>query len=288
MNRIIKSSLLLSLLIISTVGVLSHFGTDLLAQTPVTTTCDPHAQTLKKGNAGEIVVTLQNLLVEKGYIERDFVDGNFGPGTEAAVKQFQTDNSLTADGIVGPATWQVLCSTAEPLSDETPEMISCPDGGSAGTSCPAETSKTSQPSVNKQITAPLDAADSIYIANKTIFLGSKNISLTPYLVTEEHSSDHGILKGVGNVTNNQTYISTHLSDELIQSTGNGTFETQDGESIAWITSAIGRPTDDGSWVFHDIILFNNTQSESLALLNNSIGLVKSTVGNEPDYIWLLE
>jgi hypothetical protein len=104
---------------------------------------------------------------------------------------------------------------------------------------------------------------------------------------EGHYSDQGFLKGVGNVTNNQTYISTHLSDELIQSTGNGTFETPDGQSIAWISSAIGRPVD-GRWVFHDIILFNNTQSESLALLNNSIGLFKGTVGNEPDYIWLLE
>jgi peptidoglycan hydrolase-like protein with peptidoglycan-binding domain len=268
------------------VGVLPHFGTDLLAQTPVTTTCDPNAQTLKKGNAGEIVVTLQNLLVEKGYIDRDYVDGDFGPGTEAAVKQFQTDNSLTADGIVGPATWQVLCSTAVPPSDEIPRMMSCPDG-SVGTSCPAETSQTPQPSVNKQVTPPLDVADSIYSANTTTFLGSKNISLTPYRVSEERASDQGFLKGVGNVTNNQTYISTHLSDELIQSTGNGTFETPDGQSIAWITSAIGRPVD-GRWVFHEIILFNNTQSEPLALLNNSIGLVKSTVGNEPDYIWLLE
>jgi peptidoglycan hydrolase-like protein with peptidoglycan-binding domain len=268
------------------VGVLSHFGTDLLAQTPVTTTCDPNAQTLKKGNAGEIVVTLQNLLVEKGYIDRDYVDGDFGPGTEAAVKQFQTDNSLTADGIVGPATWQVLCSTAVPPSDETPGMMSCPDG-SVGTSCPAETSQTPQPSVNKQITAPLDVADSIYSANKTMFLGSKNISLTPYRITEVRASDQGFLKGVGNVTNNQTYIGTYLSDELIQSRGNGTFETPDGQSIAWIYSAIGRPAD-GRWVFHGIILFNNTQSESLSLLNNSIGLVKATVGNEPDYIWLLE
>jgi len=282
-----KSLLPLTLLIVSTVGVLSHFDTDLFAQIPVITTCDPNAQTLKKGNTGEIVVTLQNLLVEKGYIDRGYVDGDFGPGTDTAVKQFQTDNSLTADGIVGPATWQVLCSTAVPLSDETPEMIRCLDG-SEGTSCPTETSPHHQPSVNRQITVPLDTADSIYSANKTVFLGSKNISLTPYLVTEEQSSDQGILKGVGNVTNNQTYISTHLSDELIQSTGNGTIKTRDGESIAWITSAIGRPADDGNWVFHEIILFNNTQSQSLALLNNSIGLVKSTVGNEPDYIWLLE
>jgi hypothetical protein len=147
--------------------------------------------------------------------------------------------------------------------------------------------QTPQPSANEHVTLPLDVADSIYSANKTMFLGSKNISLTPYQMTEEHSSDQGFLKGVGNITNNQTYISTHLSDELIQSTGNGTFETPDGQSIAWISSAIGRPVD-GRWVFHGIILFNNTQSESLSLLNNSIGLSKDTVGNEPNYIWLLK
>ena len=147
--------------------------------------------------------------------------------------------------------------------------------------------QTPQQSVNEQVTLPLDVADSIYSANTTKFLGSKNISLTPYRMTEEHSSDQGFLKGVGNVTNNQTYISTHLSDELIQSIGNGTFEIPDGQSIAWISSAIGRPVDD-RWVFHGIILFNNTQSESLSLLNNSIGLSKDTVGNEPNYIWLLE
>jgi hypothetical protein len=147
--------------------------------------------------------------------------------------------------------------------------------------------QTLQPSVNEHVTLPLDVADSIYSSNTTKFLGSKNISLTPYRMTEEHSSDQGFLKGVGNVTNNQTYISTHLSDELIQSIGNGTFEIPDGQSIAWISSAIGRPVDD-RWVFHGIILFNNTQSESLSLLNNSIGLSKDTVGNEPNYIWLLE
>jgi hypothetical protein len=144
-----------------------------------------------------------------------------------------------------------------------------------------------QSTINGQITLPLDVADSIYSANTTKFLGSKNISLTPYRMTEEHSSDQGFLKGVGNVTNKQTYISTHLSDELIQSRGNGTFETPDGQSIDWISSSIGRPAD-GRWVFHGIILFNNTQSESLSLLNNSIGLSKEIVGNEPDYIWLLE
>jgi hypothetical protein len=147
-----------------------------------------------------------------------------------------------------------------------------------------------KPNSNGQITMPLDVADAIYSANTSKFLGSKNISLTPYRITEEHYSDQGFLKGVGNITNNQTFISTYLSDELRQSRGNGTFETPDGQSIAWITSSIGRMVD-GRWVFHTIILFNNTQSESLSLLNNRIALSRDTAGNEPsepNYIWLLE
>jgi hypothetical protein len=147
--------------------------------------------------------------------------------------------------------------------------------------------QTPQPSANEQVTQSLDIADSIYSANTSKFLGSKNISLTPYRMEEGHYSDQGFIRGVGNVTNNQTFMGTYLSDELVQSRGNGTFETPDGQSIAWISSSIGRPVD-RQWVFYGIILFNNTQSESLSLLNNSIGLSKDTAGNEPHYIWLLE
>jgi peptidoglycan hydrolase-like protein with peptidoglycan-binding domain len=35
-------------------------------------------------------------------------DGDFGPGTERALKQWQMSNGLVADGIAGPATLEKL------------------------------------------------------------------------------------------------------------------------------------------------------------------------------------
>ncbi len=36
------------------------------------------------------------------------VDGNFGPGTERAVKDWQKENGLQADGVAGRATHRSL------------------------------------------------------------------------------------------------------------------------------------------------------------------------------------
>jgi len=133
----------------------------------------------------------------------------------------------------------------------------------------------------------LDVSDAVYNANTSEFLGSKNISSTPYRITETHHLDRGLLNNVVNVTNRQTFLNTYLSDDLLLGRGNGTIETTDGQNISWISSDIGRLIDN-KWTFHGIIFFNNTHSESLSLLNNSIGLSKSIAGSEPDYIWLLE
>jgi hypothetical protein len=134
----------------------------------------------------------------------------------------------------------------------------------------------------------LNVSDAVYNSNTSGFLSSKNISSTPYRITEQSYLDQGFLNNVVNVTNSQTYLDTYLSDDLLLGRGNGTIATADGQNnISWISSDIGRLIDD-RWVFYGVMLFNNTHSESLSLLNNSIGLSKSIAGSEPDYIWLLE
>ena len=133
----------------------------------------------------------------------------------------------------------------------------------------------------------LNVTDAVYNSNTSGFLGSKNISSTPYQIIESNYLDQGLLNNAVNVTNNQTYLSTYLSEDLLVGRGNGTIATLDGQNIEWISSDIGKLIDN-QWVFYGVMLFNNTHSESLSLLNNSIGLSKSISGSEPDYIWLLE
>jgi putative chitinase len=57
---------------------------------------------LKKGDNNENVKLMQEKLGISPAVT------NFGPKTEAAVKQFQTKHGLPADGIVGPKTWEMI------------------------------------------------------------------------------------------------------------------------------------------------------------------------------------
>lgn len=63
--------------------------------------------TIRRGDANDSVKLLQELLTkQKGFTLVS--DGDFGPATEAAVKDVQRKAGLIVDGIVGPATWEVL------------------------------------------------------------------------------------------------------------------------------------------------------------------------------------
>ena len=62
---------------------------------------------LRQGMYGPAVTRVQEVLKELGFYQ-GAVDGVFGPGTEAAVMNFQRSTELAADGVVGPATWQAL------------------------------------------------------------------------------------------------------------------------------------------------------------------------------------
>jgi hypothetical protein len=83
-------------------------GTGATATTPtVPATTVPTDVTLQSGDEGASVELLQEALAALGY-DVGTPDGVFGPGTEEAVKQFQADSGLDADGVAGPATLAAL------------------------------------------------------------------------------------------------------------------------------------------------------------------------------------
>ncbi len=62
---------------------------------------------LKVGSKGTDVMEIQSLLKKIGYNPGP-IDGDFGQQTKNAVIQFQRDNGLDPDGIIGPQTYTVL------------------------------------------------------------------------------------------------------------------------------------------------------------------------------------
>lgn len=70
--------------------------------------------------SSDLVRNMQARLKVLGYYKGS-TDGDFGPSTEAAVKAFQQNNNLTADGVAGQATLSVLYSDGARSASYSPQ-----------------------------------------------------------------------------------------------------------------------------------------------------------------------
>ncbi|MGI9022158.1 MAG: peptidoglycan-binding domain-containing protein [Acidimicrobiales bacterium] len=79
---------------------------------------------LKQGDHGDAVTALQYLLRAHGY--GIAADGDFGPQTDNAVRQFQTARNLAVDGQVGNQTWpQVTITVASGSTGDAVRAVQC-------------------------------------------------------------------------------------------------------------------------------------------------------------------
>ena len=101
-KKVIAKRSIVAILVLLTivVGIVSFYSVQPAEETTV----------LKLGSSGSQVRTLQTKLNRWGY-NCGSVDGIFGSKTQTAVKQFQKNNGLVADGIVGAKTAQALGMT---------------------------------------------------------------------------------------------------------------------------------------------------------------------------------
>ena len=105
--------------------------------TPTPTVKIPE-QSLKSGDKGDDVKTVQKRLKELGYY-RSTIDGKMGRDTVKALKQFQEDNKLEADGVAGKATYALLFSDTVLPKGVTPSPVptATPSPKAAATAIPS-------------------------------------------------------------------------------------------------------------------------------------------------------
>ncbi|HKS27492.1 MAG TPA: peptidoglycan-binding protein [Pyrinomonadaceae bacterium] len=109
-----------------------------VAAAPGATGTSSSHPTLRMNARGDAVRALQEALAAAGFLAAGSADGIFGSGTQAAVKKFQQGKGLTADGIVGTATWEALLSAPSSMKGIPKEAKSMPKSMTRGAKKPAK------------------------------------------------------------------------------------------------------------------------------------------------------
>lgn len=75
--------------------------------------CTLELKVLRKGSKGNTVKAMQTLLIGYGHFCGGYgADGDFGSGTESALKAYQKAKGLSVDAVCGPKTWAKLLGTS--------------------------------------------------------------------------------------------------------------------------------------------------------------------------------
>lgn len=101
-------------------------------------------EVLRLGSTGANVKRLQQQLKNLGYLTGS-VDGDFGAATETAVKNFQLNNRLTADGVAGKRTQEVLYGGNAKKFTSSSATVK-PSGSSSSSSSSSSSGSSSRPS----------------------------------------------------------------------------------------------------------------------------------------------
>lgn len=117
-----------------------------LASAPVadrSIACPVFNYTLSRGQSGEAITALQKFLSGSGFLTADSVTGFYGALTEAAVRNFQTEQDIVSSGdaatsgwgVVGKRTSAAIVRVCSATFKPTPPAVSVP--ASATSSCMA-------------------------------------------------------------------------------------------------------------------------------------------------------
>ena len=140
---------------------------------------------------------------------------------------------------------------------------------------------------NSNATTALDLATSPFYESKGgKVIGQRIVStgngITPQIETS--LIENATIKGVGNVTNVETWTNTFRSPRINYGVGQGVITTADGQDMAtWTGYGVGKSNINRVITYHDILFFNTISTGKLAFLKDLTGL--HTSDNLSSKIW---
>lgn len=102
-------------------------------------------------------------------------------------------------------------------------------------------------------------------------ISSITISTTP-LKTQDSYNATGVLRGVENVTDMSTFVTTHLANGKSTSVGKGNFTTSDGDIANYTGQDVGNTDSSGVEIYKGIQIFSSNPEGKLGSLDNVIGI----------------
>ena len=102
-------------------------------------------------------------------------------------------------------------------------------------------------------------------------ISSITISTTP-LKTQDSYNATGVLRGVGNVTDMSTFVTTHLANGKSTSVGKGNFTTSDGDIANYTGQDVGNTDRSGVEIYKAMQIFSSNPEGKLGSLDNVIGI----------------
>jgi len=130
-------------------------------------------------------------------------------------------------------------------------------------------SKAKIPTINNSLVV----AQSPFYESKVWKLMGQAVSDSAAPQVQVSVVENGTMKGVGNVTNLETWWDTYKTPTIINALGRGILTTKDGQMATWTAQDVGRINlNTGVTTFNGIMFFNTNSTGSLAFLNNLAGL----------------
>lgn len=187
--------------------LLGKIGQDVLRafSKPWPTGSDSRHDELKQGDFGELVEVLQRTLNAKHKPSPELsVDGDFGPATQAAVKNFQESQKLELTGVVDARVWKALSPLhfqAAPVADpdeinsqELPFLQPDSDDGppfvtsDAWAAVDAKTGELIDGS-SADLVLPMASTTKIMTAWLVLRIAEKNVEVLDEVLTFSHRAD---------------------------------------------------------------------------------------------------